>query len=394
MSEHTVLCVDDEPEILHALQRELRNVADRVFTATSGQEGLQLLAEHPIAVVVSDMRMPDMDGATFLHHLLEFAPNTFRIVLTGHADIQAAIAAINEGEIHRYLPKPWNAVELAHIIGQGFERCDLIRENMALTDSLSERNQQLSELNETLEQRVAERTQQLLHSERLSMVGRLAAGVVHEVMTPLTIAVGWVETVSQADNITAGQREALATVSEQILRAASIMENMQDFSRQKHAIKNATDINALIDHALKLMVHPMRRKAIETSRAFTVSTPVVLDEGQISQVLLNLLGNAVDALPPEGKLSISTRTHAPGTEPACVEVCIEDNGPGIGPAYLEHIFEPFFTTKGNKGTGLGLSICKGIVEAHGGKINAESHLGRGSIFSFTLPLEEVSTKDR
>jgi response regulator RpfG family c-di-GMP phosphodiesterase len=256
MSEHTVLCVDDEPEILHALQRELRNVADRVFTATSGQEGLQLLAEHPIAVVVSDMRMPDMDGATFLHHVLEFAPNTFRIVLTGHADIQAAIAAINEGEIHRYLPKPWNAVELAHIIGQGFERCDLIRENMALTDSLSERNQQLSELNETLEQRVAERTQQLLHSERLSMVGRLAAGVVHEVMTPLTIAVGWVETVSQADNITAGQREALATVSEQILRAASIMENMQDFSRQKecHRYQRAHRPRAEVDgppHAQK-----------------------------------------------------------------------------------------------------------------------------------------------
>ena len=99
--QRVVLCVDDETEILRALQRELRHVADNVITATSGEEALALLEEHNAAVVVSDMRMPGMNGATFLHRVLEFSPQTFRMLLTGHADIEAAIAAINEGEVHQ-----------------------------------------------------------------------------------------------------------------------------------------------------------------------------------------------------------------------------------------------------------------------------------------------------
>ena len=198
----TILCVDGEREILSALRRFLRQKADRILTANSGEEGLELLEAHAPGVIVSDLRMPGMNGAEFLNRVLEFAPHTFRILLSGHADMEAVISSFNKGEIHRYLLKPWDPAKLGHAIEQGFEHHQLIQANLALTDSLSEKNEELEKLNATLEQNIINLTEQLLHSERLSILGRLAAGIVHEVMTPLTISVGWGETVSKSPNIT------------------------------------------------------------------------------------------------------------------------------------------------------------------------------------------------
>ncbi len=382
----TVLCIDDEREILSALQRSLRNVAGQVVTATNGEEGIALLEEHAPAVIISDMRMPGMNGAEFLQRVLEFAPHTFRILLTGHADIEAAISAINKGEIHRYMHKPWDSDELNQAIKQGFERHDLIQANLALTDSLGEKNRELQQLNGTLEEKVVERTQQLLHSERLSVLGRLAAGIVHEVMTPLTISVGWVETVAKAENITEDQRQSLSTATEQIFRAASIMESMRDFSRKKHPIKTSTDINKLIEHTLDLLIHPLRQKNIGVTRALDAQGLVEVDAEQISQVLLNLINNAIDALEPGGRITLSTRRIDSSLTERSIEVEVKDNGAGIAPDLLEQIFEPFFSTKGSNGTGLGLSICKGIIDNHEGQIRVDSRLGRGTTFTLSLPV--------
>ncbi len=382
----TVLCIDDEREILSALQRSLRNVAGQVVTATNGEEGIALLEEHAPAVIISDMRMPGMNGAEFLQRVLEFAPHTFRILLTGHADIEAAISAINKGEIHRYMHKPWDSDELNQAIKQGFERHDLIQANLALTDSLGEKNRELQQLNGTLEEKVVERTQQLLHSERLSVLGRLAAGIVHEVMTPLTISVGWVETVAKAENITEDQRQSLSTATEQIFRAASIMESMRDFSRKKHPIKTSTDINKLIEHTLDLLIHPLRQKNIGVTRALDAQGLVEVDAEQISQVLLNLINNAIDALEPGGRITLSTRRIDSSLTERSIEVEVKDNGAGIAPDLLEQIFEPFFSTKGSNGTGLGLPICKGIIDNHEGQIRVDSRLGRGTTFTLSLPV--------
>lgn len=382
----TVLCIDDEREILSALQRSLRNVADQVVTATNGEEGIALLEEHAPAVIISDMRMPGMNGAEFLQRVLDFAPHTFRILLTGHADIEAAISAINKGEIHRYMHKPWDSDELNQAIKQGFERHDLIQANLALTDSLGEKNRELQQLNGTLEEKVVERTQQLLHSERLSVLGRLAAGIVHEVMTPLTISVGWVETVAKAENITEDQRQSLSTATEQIFRAASIMESMRDFSRKKHPIKTSTDINKLIEHTLDLLIHPLRQKNIGVTRALNAQGLVEVDAEQISQVLLNLINNAIDALEPGGRITLSTRRIDSSLTERSIEVEVKDNGAGIAPDLLEQIFEPFFSTKGSNGTGLGLPICKGIIDNHEGQIRVDSRLGRGTTFTLSLPV--------
>lgn len=157
----TLLLVDDEANILSALRRLFRPAGYRVLTAESGAEGLELLATEPVDVVVSDMRMPVMDGAAFLARVRERSPDTLRILLTGYADIQATIAAINKGEIYRYMTKPWNDDELRLTVADGLALRRLEAENRRLAAQNQRQNEELRTLNAELEGRVLERTKAL-----------------------------------------------------------------------------------------------------------------------------------------------------------------------------------------------------------------------------------------
>jgi len=156
-----ILCVDDEPSILSALRRVFRPHGYTVFVANSGAEGLAVLEQEAIDVVVSDMRMPEMDGAQFLERVFERWPATKRILLTGYADASATIAAINRGKIWRYVAKPWNDDELVLTVQQALAHRQLMEENARLTRLTREQNEELKELNAGLERKVAERTAQL-----------------------------------------------------------------------------------------------------------------------------------------------------------------------------------------------------------------------------------------
>lgn len=156
-----ILCVDDEPSILSALKRLFRPHGYTIFTATSGKEGLELLAREPVDLVISDMRMPEMDGAQFLEKVFDGWPSTKRILLTGYADAAATIAAINRGKIWRYVAKPWNDDEIVITVQQALAHRQLMEENARLTRITQEQNEELKALNASLEQKVAERTAQL-----------------------------------------------------------------------------------------------------------------------------------------------------------------------------------------------------------------------------------------
>jgi len=157
-----ILCVDDEPNIVASLKRLFRGSGYDVATATSGADALALLERQPVDLVFSDMRMPGMSGDQLLEQIRLRWPQTTRVLLTGYADINSTIAAINSGEVFRYITKPWDDGEVLATARQVFERHALQREKERLEGLLQAKNQALTELNETLEEKVASRTQELL----------------------------------------------------------------------------------------------------------------------------------------------------------------------------------------------------------------------------------------
>ncbi len=170
-----ILCVDDEPNILSALNRLLRRAGHTVVTAESGAAGLELLDQHPVDMVISDMRMPQMSGDEFLRHVAERSPDTVRILLTGFSDLQSTIKAVNDGKIYRYLSKPWDDEELRSCIGEVLHVRLLERERAEMQAVIAQQNEELRGLNERLEEKVEARTRQLreAYQEAISVFGQI-----------------------------------------------------------------------------------------------------------------------------------------------------------------------------------------------------------------------------
>lgn len=158
---YTVLFVDDEPNILRAIKRALFSMNITLLLAESGAKALELMEQHDVHVVISDMKMPQMSGAELLEQIANKYPNTFRVVLTGYADIESTIKAVNQGKIHRYLQKPWDNKELVSVVEEGLERIKLKSENERLQKLSRLQNKKLKDINASLEQTIQKRTRQI-----------------------------------------------------------------------------------------------------------------------------------------------------------------------------------------------------------------------------------------
>ena len=187
----TLLFVDDEPGILSALRRLFRPHGYRILIAESGEQGLAILEENEVDLVISDMRMPVMDGAAFLKQVRQRWPDITRILLTGYADITSTVSAINEGEIYRYIAKPWDDNEIITIVREAIERRRLQSENTRLTELTRTQNEELKSLNASLEQKVAERTAEL--QKALSQVEKAHGELKKSFVTSVQVFTGLME---------------------------------------------------------------------------------------------------------------------------------------------------------------------------------------------------------
>lgn len=225
---------------------------------------------------------------------------------------------------------------------------------------------------------------QLLQAEKMASIGLLASSLAHELDTPLATISGYCELLAEdlRDNLLIGR---IKTISEQVTKCQKTIRNLLDFSRKSNCEKKPCNIHHLIKSILSLVEHRLILHKITLHKIFDDQVPPLLVDGnQIQQVLLNLLNNAVDALPQGGDIFIETRMNS---ETKSVEIIFEDNGIGIPYENRKHIFSPFFTTKEpGKGTGLGLSICKNIISAHHGTIALENRAGTGTKFVISLRL--------
>lgn len=255
--------------------------------------------------------------------------------------------------------------------------------------AVSIRNARLyQELQERIEaQRIAEN--RLIRSARLAAVGEMAAGVAHELNNPLTTVIGFVELILHDLPSDAPQRADLELVLKEAQRTRGVVRRLLDFSRPTENIQVETDMNCLVEDTLALVQHQARASNIEIDLKLDPELPwITVDPNQIKQVLLNLLHNAILAMPDGGNIILKTvQVLREGQNWLGVEV--RDTGEGIDPENMERIFEPFFTTRPpGSGTGLGLSVSYGIISDHGGSIEVESRLGEGSCFTIYLPFEQ------
>ena len=168
----TILLVDDEINIISALKRTLRRDGYTILTANSGAEGLALLAQHEVGVIISDQRMPHMTGVAFLRKVKMLYPKTIRIVLSGYTELESVTSAINEGAIYKFLTKPWDDDLLRDNIRKAFGHYEMEQENLRLTRELQSANNQLSMLNQNLEQKVADKTREIIHSINLLQISQ------------------------------------------------------------------------------------------------------------------------------------------------------------------------------------------------------------------------------
>lgn len=252
-----ILCVDDEPNIVAALRRLFRGTGYSVVTATSGAEALELLAQAPVDLVFSDMRMPGMDGTQLLEQIRLRWPGTVRVLLTGYADIKSTIAAINSGEVYRYITKPWDDSEILSTARQVFERQALEREKLQLEALLQIKNAELTALNASLEEKVLVRTHELsLLTQKLKKNYLTSIKVFSHLMEwrggNLS---GHARRVADLTRRT-GRAMGLGETEQQDLFIASLMHDMGQISLPDHIL--ALPVGRLTDEQLALYrKHPV-----------------------------------------------------------------------------------------------------------------------------------------
>ena len=231
--------------------------------------------------------------------------------------------------------------------------------------------------------RLAETQLQLAHADKLASVGRLAAGIAHEINNPLTGVLSYASLLKKRFESDISASEDLDVIIRETLRCRGIIRGLLDFARPTPPSRKPTDLNEVVRHAVAVVMKQLQLSHVSLALDLAEDLPTTYaDANQIQQVMVNLLLNAADALGLEGgEIRLSSLAHAER-----VALIIEDNGQGIPAENLSHLFEPFFSTKGTRGTGLGLAVTWGIIESHGGTIDVQSEPGHGARFTVSLPV--------
>jgi two-component system NtrC family sensor kinase len=233
--------------------------------------------------------------------------------------------------------------------------------------------------------------EQLQQKEKLSSIGLLAAGVAHEVNTPLTGVSSYTQMLLGMLPETDPKHALLQKVRRQADRASNIVNNLLNFSRTGSATEfTEVDVHRVLDDTLQLLETQLRRNQIEIERCYDPDLPKALgNPGKLQQVFTNLILNARDAIPDGGRITLFTAS----TDNETVIIEVADTGIGIAPENVAKIYDPFYTTKGvGRGTGLGLAVTYGIVQEHSGHISVESTPGRGTTFRITLPTTQARAR--
>lgn len=433
-----ILCVDDEEIILNSLQEELgvsfAEDYDLEF-AINAADALELIEELEedeeveLAVVLSDYIMPEMTGDNFLIKVHEDYPRVKKIMLTGQSRIDGVSRAVNQADLYRYLEKPWDSQDMQLTIEKALQSYEDGQQ-------LLQQNQQLKEINSSLEEKVTNRTAelsqtlerlkksevQLVQAEQMNTLGIMTNHIAQQLEMPLNLIDNGVGVMQQfgrdiselwtafsalksattpelktqaVEKLTAIEAElnpeeiqedfvgVLQDMGKGAKQATEIITSLLNFTRMNQGEFHYVDIHEGLDSVLTLLRNDTRHRIEVVKKYDEHVSEICCIFGQLNQVFLHLLENAIAAIEGEGKITISTQKVNDE-----VVIKITDSGKGMNQETVDNIFEPFFTTNEENGTGLGLSISKSIIEKHQGKISVESTKGEGTCFTILLPKEQ------
>jgi len=377
MANGKVLVVDDEQSVATSIKAVLQLDGNEVTTVTSGKAALAKLHENEFDVVLTDLRLDDLDGNEILRETQRLWPDTVTIILTGYASLESAVTALRGGA-YDYLIKPLDVVELRATVGRALER-RRIRQRLVELEQLDR-----------------------LKTQFLSMAS-------HELRTPLTAVSGFMQLARRRMSRLSGETdvppplreeaqkadETLELANRQAKKLARLIDELVDVSRLQQGRVEMRLAEIELTDVVRDVAERMRilSKGHEIETKIEGAAPIVADRDRIEQVLEDLVGNAIKYSPDSPNIEISL--HVNGTNAV---VSVRDGGIGIAPGEVEKIFGLFYRSPDPRadhigGLGLGLYVSREIVSRHHGRLWAEPNIGAGTTFHVTLPLAQVKSRE-
>jgi signal transduction histidine kinase len=373
--QRSILLVDDEEGIRKVLGIALADLGYRVHPAKNGVDALRIFKDERPPIVLTDIKMPEMDGIELLRRLKKLSPDTEVIMITGHGDIDLAIKSVKY-EATDFVTKPINDEVLEIALNRAQERIAM--------------RQKLNDYTQNLEQLVEDKTRKLVEAERLAAVGQTVAGLSHAIKNITGGLKGGAFVLEKGIELS-DQKYLLQgweMIKGNVDKITNLSLDLLNFAKATDLNVQACDPNKPAQEVIDLMRPRAQEHGIDLVSDFSQNLKAChLDSDLMCRCLLNLVTNAIDACihddPDISGKMVTMRTKK--TRGWGVEYQVLDNGCGMNSKIKKNIFKRFFSTKGSDGTGIGLMITKKIIDEHDGEIEVESKEGTGSTFLIRLP---------
>ncbi len=393
-----ILIADDDTITLRMLESTIKRMNYSVILATDGTDAWEKIQnEHP-DIALLDWLMPGLEGLEIVQRLKTHPPVNFLylILLTSNDRTEDITTGLDSGA-NDYITKPFDKDELRSRIAVGIRVVEY-------ENRLERMNTELRKYSQEMEALAQERARQLVQADRMVTLGTMAAGIAHEINNPLTVVQGniklirrvWLQDVhplfqeaEQHRKFSIGSKpisDLLNSLEKSSIRMRNIIDGMRNFAHGKGGEVGILDLQTCVNDALEICAPKTKNRVELTANVSFLPFLVKGNAVQITQILVNLISNAADALSGTRDAHINISV-APADDHLLMKVT--DNGPGIPAENIEKLWNPFYTTKPvGIGTGLGLFICKSIMDEHHGHIRVESTLGQGTVFILELPNEK------
>jgi signal transduction histidine kinase len=374
-----ILLVDDEEGIRKVLAISLTDGGYHVFTAQNGEDALKIFREERPPIILTDIKMPGMDGIELLQEIKGESPDTEVIMITGHGDMDLAIQSLKY-EATDFITKPINDEVLEIALKRAEERISL--------------KSQIKEYTENLEKLVEEKTRQLLEAERLAAMGETVAAIAHAIKNITGGLTGGTFVLEKGIELESERylKQGWEMIKGNVARVKGLAMDLLTYAKGREPGYQMCDPNRPVLEVADLITPRAREYGVHILVDINEDIPhLLLDPEGIQRCLLNLVTNAIDAcdeMPSKerpGKVVLRSLIPTEAGEEWAVEYQVKDNGCGMEEEISEKVFQRFFSTKGSRGTGLGLMITKKIIDEHSGTIHLTSEKGKGTTVYLRLP---------